>query len=486
MPSRWSRRHLVVNVVGPDGVGKTTLTEQLVELGGGPRHVLVVANRAGCVPPTVLPRRRPAPPSPTGAATVRPAYPRWLAAGKALYLYVGYQLGWGLRLLPHARNRGMVVIERGWWDLVADAPRYRLTHAHRLVRGLGLLLPRPDVVLVLDAPAPVVRSRKDQLGDEVIEQHRQTWRDLRTGTSKVFLDATAAPVDVLDGARAAVSEAARRRGRHVALSPVRRRTPSDRTDVLLPLLRRLSSDVPSLVVWKNADRTLAGEGDLDVLCAPEHGGALEHAFRAWAAEPGLDPVVSCDHSGTGRYLFAQGLDGAFVELDAKWRVTVRGAVVLRAEAVPGGLVEQDSRGFRRLRPGAEGLLKLAANGIRRDGRPRQHRIDHERVVELLRADPDGVRAASELFWPVAGTVLHAAEQMTVGTWDRGRWTLVQVAMAVRALRHPAALGARVLPGRPGACHGLKPLVTAGLVHPADAEWHRLLPAGHAVRLKETA
>ena len=59
------------------------------------------------------------------------------------------------------------------------------------------------------------------------------------------------------------------------------------------------------------------------------------------------------------------------------------------------LTMMDDRGFRRVRPGAEGLLKLVLNGSRWGGRPNMEGLHTKHVVELLEQDPEGSELAAE-------------------------------------------------------------------------------------------
>jgi hypothetical protein len=71
---------------------------------------------------------------------------------------------------------GLVVVERGWWDILVDPKRYRLTPTVRLVRLLGRLLPAPDLVLLLDAPAAEIHRRKRELSEREIAAQLAAWR----------------------------------------------------------------------------------------------------------------------------------------------------------------------------------------------------------------------------------------------------------------------------------------------------------------------
>ena len=127
--------------------------------------------------------------------------------------------------------------------------------------------------------------------------------------------------------------------------------------------------------------------------------------RAWATHVGLGPVVVCRHVPDGMFVVALDAEREFFQLDVRSRATYRGATVFRAhDLVP--MTEMDPRGFRTLRPGAEGLLKLVLKGVDRAGRPRPQNLRKECVLELMGRDAAGVRQAAALF----GTRIHCPDR----------------------------------------------------------------------------
>ncbi|MGH3608887.1 MAG: hypothetical protein ACRDRD_12470, partial [Pseudonocardiaceae bacterium] len=151
------RRGGVIVIAGPDGAGKTTLSTALPAAAFGAAAVLHVHHRF-----RVLPHRENIDVDVTRPQEQHP-YPRWMSWAKSLYLFVDYQLGWQVRVRPFVRRGGWVILERGWWDVAIDQRRYRLRSSGWLLRALGHLLPRPDLVIVLRAPAQVLYSRKPEL-----------------------------------------------------------------------------------------------------------------------------------------------------------------------------------------------------------------------------------------------------------------------------------------------------------------------------------
>ncbi len=184
-PSRKGRGRFIV-IAGPDGTGKTTLAEALAAAVPAGTQVRRFHHRVGVLPVREAARR------PTTTPHDQPIYPGWLAAIKVVYLAVDQIVGWVAVVRPHVRSGGWVILERGWRDIVVDPRRYRLPPGGTLARRLGSLLPQPDLTVVLDAPASLIRERKAELAAAEIERQRTAWREIAgTDPRVVVLDATA-------------------------------------------------------------------------------------------------------------------------------------------------------------------------------------------------------------------------------------------------------------------------------------------------------
>ena len=183
---------------------------------------------------------------------------------------------------------------------------------------------------------------------------------------------------------------------------------------MLPLFRTLTELSPSSLVWKNADTALAGIGDVDWMAPQITWASIIAQVRRWAAEAGLGPVIVCNHVPEGMFVIA--LDGynEFFQLDVRSNASFRGATVFSAEDLV-DMASMDPRGFRRLRPGAEGLLKLVLKGLAWGGRPRVAKLQSEGVLPLIVQDAVGVRDAAALFNPASNALISAAEGFTHGS-----------------------------------------------------------------------
>lgn len=213
----------------------------------------------------------------------------------------------------------------------------------------------------------------------------------------------------------------------------------DRTTVWIPLLRRLSDEQPSWLVLKHPESAFTGSGDIDSAAPRASWAAIESTFRGWADEQKLGQVISCPHAPGWLHLVAlDPLGGHFYELDVNQRKLFLGSTFYRAEDLL-ALATMDPRGFRRVRPGAEGLLKLIHNGTRRGGQPNPEGLRAKRARELMAADRTGMELASRLFGSAGRAILRGADACLAGRWDRAAMIAVELRFLLRAPLEPRGI-----------------------------------------------
>jgi len=480
-PPRSRASGQVIMIVGPDGAGKTTLCTALVEQLSANVRVRLLAKRPGAERPGILPHREPR--GSSAQPHRHPAYSAGVSLGKALYYTADFSLGWMLKVVPFVRRGGCVIIERGCWDMLVDPLRYRLRLSPTIRRVLAHAMPRPAVVLVLWAPPEVITARKAQLSPAELRRQMDAWDEvLPRRQRRVRLDTSAPLEQVVQEALRAVEGKARGAVSATPCGPPNGNAESAaemhsaRGMVWLPLLRRLTQISSQLLIWKNASAALQGHGDLDVIAPRSAWPEIEAEFRRWANAERLEPVAVCRHSPGSMFLLVPDRERpAFYELDVKSRGTFRGATVFSPHDLQ-RMAEMDACGFRRLRPGAEGLLKMFLNGITKTGELDHGRLQRERVHELLEADRQGVELAAQLFGPSQNLVLRLVDGFLRGEWDVLGMRSLQARLRRKLLLEPGTLVRRVLSRAhlSRGCRGIKFMLKEHRLKPEDGRARDLL------------
>jgi thymidylate kinase len=143
--------------LGPDGSGKSTVISAVTEqLSQSFRHVEYRHLR-----PSRLPKQ-----SSTEPVTNPHAKPLRSKLGsyfKLLYFWGQYVVGNLTWLYPRYVCSTLVIFDRYFHDLLADPIRYRYSGSINVAKQLGRTLTQPDLVFILDAPAEVLQSRKQEV-----------------------------------------------------------------------------------------------------------------------------------------------------------------------------------------------------------------------------------------------------------------------------------------------------------------------------------
>ena len=174
-------------IVGPDGVGKTTLAAELLSGWPGERGYFHFR------PPI----RGPLPPqAPEGggwvAAKLDPAGNRsrllgWVRLLRNLALFDAGHL---FSIRPALRRGALVVGDRWAYPYLAAPAQVHYYGPQWLARSVIWMLPQPDLVVCLTAPPHVVVARKAELTMEQVEAQNRTWQSVpaRHKTTLLALD----------------------------------------------------------------------------------------------------------------------------------------------------------------------------------------------------------------------------------------------------------------------------------------------------------
>jgi hypothetical protein len=162
-----------VLIAGPDGAGKSTVVDAIVSRAAAAGLTVSHAHyRPGLI------AGRPADAGPVTDPHGETPRSSLASAGKLLVTFCDHLLG-GHSQWRAQRRVGLLLLERGWFDMVVDPRRYRLPHhLTRVVRLLGGLLPRPDLVLLLTGDSAQLHARKPEIGVAEVDRQVRRWREI--------------------------------------------------------------------------------------------------------------------------------------------------------------------------------------------------------------------------------------------------------------------------------------------------------------------
>jgi thymidylate kinase len=220
---------MLIALVGPDGAGKSLVAHRAVAaLGERAQYMYMGVSLESSnvmLPTTRLARHlrhRGGPPAaaqPAPGATVSAANPlraprRPNGTARSLLRLAGWAAEeWYRQLLiwlAQARGRVVVVDRHFFLDFYAHDIRGTDRPLARRLHGMMLehLYPRPDLVIFLDVPAPVLFARKGEGTVESLERRRQEYLAAAAHVRRfVTVDGTCPPDEVVDNVLASIRQA---------------------------------------------------------------------------------------------------------------------------------------------------------------------------------------------------------------------------------------------------------------------------------------
>lgn len=188
---RMTSRELALEIVGPDGAGKSSVIEAIGSHLEGTGWMVVHWHQR----PGILRRKQSSldVSSPHDVVARRGA----LAALKILLAWSDFMIG-HLSLSRPGKAGAVLLSERPFLDMYVDPARYRLPESWWLgiIRVLDRLLPAATATIWLSGDAQLMRNRKPELTVEEVERQDRRWADILPGAREVVvrIDTTATTV----------------------------------------------------------------------------------------------------------------------------------------------------------------------------------------------------------------------------------------------------------------------------------------------------
>lgn len=215
---RWWRADRGLNIVflGPDGSGKSSVIEAL---------------RRDLAPAFTASERRTFPPGlrrrNTGTnSTPHEQRPRSCLSSvvrAVCYWFVYYTAGYPITTRRALANGALVLHDRHLVDALVDPRRYRYGGPAWLLCLVCRLVPRPDMVIFLDAPVEVVQSRKREVPPEETSRQLEEYRALAARLPNAHSVSTDRPLDAVvhEMEELILDALARRSARRLGQEPAR-------------------------------------------------------------------------------------------------------------------------------------------------------------------------------------------------------------------------------------------------------------------------
>lgn len=138
---------------------------------------------------------------------------------KLIYYGIDYSLGYLFQIMPALIRTRMILFDRYIYDLQVDTRRIRYGGPKWLLGLIALIVPRPDLVVLLDAPAEVLWPRKQEVPlDEVARQRSAYLKVARALPFAIVVNAAQPVADVVhDAAKAILTHFTRRSAQRLKL-----------------------------------------------------------------------------------------------------------------------------------------------------------------------------------------------------------------------------------------------------------------------------
>ena len=125
----------------------------------------------------------------------RPANSGFKSFIRFLFYNLDFLFGHIFIIIPHKLKRRLVIYDRYYYDYYVDMKRYQYKLPKFVPRLFSFMIPKPDLVFILDAPAHVIYSRKKELAFNEIEKQRVIFSKMSKQIKNAYLINSDRPIE---------------------------------------------------------------------------------------------------------------------------------------------------------------------------------------------------------------------------------------------------------------------------------------------------
>ena len=114
---------------------------------------------------------------------------------KITYFLFDYTVGYFIRVRPLLQKHKLVIFDRYYYDLLVDPKRYRYGAPIWFARLISYLIPKPNLIILLNAPANIIQGRKQEVSFDETERQTKEYYKLIHGMKHGVVINAVQPID---------------------------------------------------------------------------------------------------------------------------------------------------------------------------------------------------------------------------------------------------------------------------------------------------